>query len=63
MMTLNKLDTFWRHSNCPTKFKIIALDAVIRSKLLYGLDTAQINEAQMQRLDLLQLKALRKYLE
>ena len=63
MVSLKKLDIFWRHSNCPTKFKIIAIDAVLRSKLLYGMETAQLNEPQMKRLDLFQLKALRKVLK
>ena len=62
MITLKKLDIFWRHSDCPIRFKLIAQDAVIRSKLLYGLDTAQLNESQMQRIDLFQLKGLRKVL-
>ena len=53
---------FWRHNNCPIKFKIIALDAILRSKLLYGMETAQLNEPQMKRLDIFQLKALRKVL-
>ena len=35
MTTLKRLDLFWRHSNCPVKFKLIALDATLRSKLLY----------------------------
>ena len=42
--------------------KIIALDAVIRAKLLYGIDSAQLNEGDLKRLDLFQLKALRKIL-
>ena len=63
MVALKKLDIFWRHSNCPTKFKIIALDAVLRSKLLYGMNTAQLNEPQMKRINLFQLKALRKILK
>ena len=63
MTTFKKLDIFWRHSNCPTKFKIIALDAVVRSKLMYGLNTAQLNENEMKRLDIFQLKGLRKIMK
>jgi hypothetical protein len=37
MGVLNKLNTFWRHSNCTAKFKLLVQDAVVRSKLLYGL--------------------------
>ena len=39
------------------------MDAVIRSKLLYGLDTAQLNEPELKRLDQVQLKAIRKILK
>ena len=63
MSTLNKLHQFWRHSDCPTKFKIIALDAVIKSKLLYGMETAQLTQGAIQRLDVLQLKGLRTILK
>ena len=41
----------------------MALDAVIRYKLLYGPDTAQINEAQMQRLDLFQIERTKKIIK
>ncbi len=42
METLNKLNVFWLHSNCSMKFKLIAADAVIRAKVMYGLDSAQL---------------------
>ena len=40
---------FWRRSNCPTSYKIIALDAVIRSKLIYGTDAMQLNEPEFKK--------------
>ena len=52
MITLKKLDMFWRHSNCSTRVKVTTLDAVIRSKLLYGLDSAQLHEAELKRLNI-----------
>jgi hypothetical protein len=60
MVTLKKLDTFWAHSSCPTKIKLGVLDAVIRSKLLYGLESAQLNQPELNRLNTFQLKGLRK---
>ena len=42
MATMKKLDRFWRHSNCPTHVKVYTADAVLRSKLLYGLESAQL---------------------
>jgi hypothetical protein len=38
MAILKRLDILWRHCNVKIAFKITALDAVIRSKLLYGMD-------------------------
>ena len=34
--TWKKLETFWKHTNCSLEFKLIAYDAVIRAKLMYG---------------------------
>ena len=53
---------FWRHSNCQAAFKLRVLDAVIRSKLVYGLETAQLNDSHLSKLDVFQLKGLRKIL-
>ena len=49
-------------SNCPPKFKLIVLDAVIRSKLVYGLDCIKIPEAALNSLNAFQLKGIRKIL-
>ena len=54
--------SFWTNPNCPTKFKLIIFDAVIRSKLVYGLDSLQINEGTLKHLNAFQLKGLRKIL-
>ena len=62
MITLKKLDIFWLHSNCPAKFKLQAADAIIRTKILYGLESAQLGEPELKRLDLIQLKIFRKIL-
>ena len=61
--TVKKLDLFWTHSDCPRGVKILALDAVVRAKLLYGLHTAHLTQATIKRLDTLQLKGLRKILK
>ena len=62
MTILRSLDLFWRHSDCPVAFKLIAQDAVIRAKLLYGLESAELKQAQLKQLDVFQLKGLRKIL-
>ena len=63
MLTLKRLDIYWRHSNCPVRTKLITADAVIRAKVLYGLDSAQLNEPHLKRLDFFQLKIFRKILK
>ena len=63
MQTLKRLDLYWRHSNCPIRKKLITADAVIRAKLLYGLDSMQLNEPQLKKLDIFQFKILRKILK
>jgi hypothetical protein len=60
MAILKQLDLFWLHADCPERFKIHALNAVIRSKLLYGLDTAALTGEMLKDLDTFQLKGLRK---
>ena len=42
MVTMKKLDLFWRHSDCPTAVKIYTAEAVLRAKLLYGLESTQL---------------------
>jgi hypothetical protein len=60
--TLKKLDQFWLHSDCTSKFKIEVLNAVIRSKILYGMESAEIQLETLRRIDTFQLKGLRKIL-
>ena len=59
---LNKLHHFFRHSNCPVKFKLTTFDAVIRSKLVYGLEMVHLPQHLLSKLNALQLKGLRKIL-
>ena len=51
---------FFFFSNCPIKFKIIALDAIVKSKLLYGIDSLQLNEPELNKLEKNHLPAMRK---
>ena len=61
-VTLNKLNFFWSKSNCPTKFKINVYDAVVRAKLVYGLDVVCLPGYLERQLNVFQLKGLRKIL-
>ena len=60
MTILKKLDISWRHCDVKIAFKITVLDAVIRSKLLYGIDSAQLTPSNQRRIEVFQLKGLRK---
>ena len=48
---IKKLDLFWNNNNCPQSFKLQVLDAVVRSKLVYGLESVMISRAVMSRLN------------
>ena len=58
--SLKALQILWKNPNCPNKFKLQIQDAVIRSKLAYGLDSPQLTSGEMSRLNAFQLKGLRK---
>ena len=58
--TLNKLDLLWKKAPASTTWKLRVHDAVISSKLLYGLESASLTNAEYERLDSFQIKALRK---
>ena len=63
MATWKKLDVFWKQAQCSTGNKIGIFDAVVKSRLLYGLETLEIPKSQMSRLEAFHLKGLRKILE
>ena len=63
MATMKKLDLFWRHSNCDIAVKVYTADAILRAKLLYGLESAQLIPSVAKRMETLQLKVLRKILK
>ena len=60
MTILKKLDIYWNKANPTVKQKLIVYDAIIRSKLLYGLESAPMNESVKHSLDIFQMKGVRK---
>ena len=58
-----RLETFWKHSNTPKRTKLHVYDAVIRAKILYGLDIASLTNKLLKKLDTFQLKGLRQILK
>ena len=63
MVTLKKLDIFWLKTNCSQKWKLLVYNAVVISKLLYGLETLEPTESAGKLLNTFQLKGLRKILQ
>jgi hypothetical protein len=57
---MKKLDLPWRNSDSPTQVKVYKADAVLRSKLLYGLESAQLIPSVLKKLETSQFKLLRK---
>lgn len=53
---------YWKHSDCTIRNKFNVLNALVRYKLLYGIESAQLTGAQMQKLKTVQLKGLRQIL-
>lgn len=45
------------------KFKLLVHDMTIRSKLMYGLESAALTDSALNKLDTFQLKGIRRILE
>ena len=57
--TLNRLHFFWKKSSCLVRFKLNVFDAVIRSKLVYGLEAVNLTPSLVTELNAFQFKGLR----
>ena len=62
MGTWMQLHVYWEATNASNKWKLIIYDAIVRRKLLYGLETVQLTQGILKKLDVFQLKGLRKIL-
>ena len=62
LTTLKRLDIFWNKTPLSKKWKLRVYDAVITTKLLYGLASASLSNTDKKRLDAFQNKGLRKIL-
>ena len=63
MITLNKLHVFFYNSDNTVQRKMQMFNAIIRAKLMYGLETVVMNTRVKNMLDAFQLKCLRKILK
>ena len=61
--TANRLKLFWNKAGNSLKWKLQVYDAIIGSKLLYGLETIQLTRGERSRIDAFQQKGLRRILK
>lgn len=62
MGTWRRLECLWKHSECATGNKLQVWDAVIKSKLFYGLEAANY-QAIIELMETFPLKGLRQILK
>ena len=58
-----ELVDYWKASNASKKWQLIIYDAIIRSKLLYGLETVHLTGAMQKKLNVFQIRGLRQTLK
>jgi hypothetical protein len=61
--TLRKLDLLWGKSQASISWKLLVFDAVIVAKLLYGLTSIPLTQADCNKIDAFQMRGLRKILK
>ena len=61
-IVLQRMHVFWKKSTCTVRFKLQVLSQVLLSKILYGLESAELTQATLNKLDIFHLKCLRKLL-
>ncbi len=59
----NKLKTFWYKTDCTHKWKLQVYNAVIIAQISYGMNTVQLTQAMLNRLDAFQMRGLRYILK
>ena len=57
-----RLLPYWKATNANLKWQLLIFDAVIKSKIVYGLETVHLTQAMMKKIDAFQLRCLRKIL-
>ena len=59
-ITWRRLQAYWKATNASKKWQLIAYDAIVKSKLLYGLETAHVGTADLKRIDAFQIRGIRQ---
>ena len=60
--TWQKLNMFWKSTSCTTAWKINVYNAVVKAKLIYGLESVHLTKELEQRINAFQLRGFRKIL-
>ena len=61
-ITWRRLHVYWRATNASKKWQLLAYDAIVKSKLLYGLETAQVGQGDLKKIDAFQVRGIRQIL-
>ena len=62
-VTWKKLKPYWRKSVASKRRKILIYNVMIRSKVIYGLESAELKTSGLEKLNRFQLKGLRQILK
>ena len=57
-----RLLPYWKATSASLKWQLLIFDSVIKSKIIYGLETVHLTQAMMKKIDPFQLRCLRKIL-
>ena len=57
-----RLHHYMKASDARNKWQLLISDSVIKSKLLYGMETVQLTDAILNKIDAFQIKGFRKIL-
>ena len=61
--TCRRMKLFWNKANTSVKWKIQVFNAIVRSKLLYGLEAIQLTQTEISKLNAFQNRSLRRILK
>ena len=58
-ITMWKLNSYWKGTEANKTWRLLIFDAVIKNKLLYGMETVRLTGAMISKLDAFQMKGLK----
>ena len=60
--TCGQFKLFWSKANTSTKWKLQVFNAIIKTKFVYNLETIQLTQNEMDKIDAFQIKCIRRVL-